>query len=331
MQDVLFSIIVPFYNVENFIRDCCISLKKQSFSNFEAIFIDDGSKDKSLEILKKEIGKDSRFKIIYQLNQGQAVARNNGLRNSIGKYILYLDSDDYLSDNLLETLYSVLNQNKYEVIQFNYNLVDLKGNFIKASSLQSVFNKLYGINLNKNSSFNINLIKRNCFVDLVPNCWTRCYSKEFLLKNNIEFPRTPFEDSVFANKVLLKAKSIFYIDKSLYNYRTRDGSTMSSKSRKVLDVFKNVEIMRTFLEENKLIDSFKRQLDNYELFQVATAVACLPCSSRKEFSEICRKKMSFRQYLSIRYLLFPKKSLLRFFSIFYWVYKLNKHKWKWNI
>lgn len=331
MKNAFFSVIVPFYNVENFIRDCCLSLKNQSFSNFEAIFIDDGSKDKSLDILKDEIGEDSRFKIIYQLNQGQAVARNNGLRNSSGKYILYLDSDDYLSDNLLETLYFVLNQNMQEVIQFNYNFVDLEGNFVKASSLRNSFKRLYGIDLNKISSFNINLIKGNCFVDLVPNCWTRCYSKEFLLKNNIEFPSTPFEDSVFANKVLVKAKSIFYIDKALYNYRTRNGSTMSSKSIKVLDVFKNVEIMRAFLEESKLIDSFKKQLDNYELFQVATAVACLPLSLRKEFVEICQRKMSFKQYVSIRYLLFPSKSVLRFFSIFYWAYKLNKHKWKWNI
>ncbi len=330
MQNSFFSVIVPFYNVENFIRDCCLSLKNQSFSDFEAIFIDDGSKDKSLDILKDEIGKDSRFKIIYQLNQGQAVARNNGLHNSSGKYILYLDSDDYLSNNLLETLHSVLNHNKQEVIQFNYNLVDLDGKFIKASSLRNSIKRLYGIDLKESSSFNINLIKENCFVDLVPNCWTRCYSKEFLLKNNIAFPSTPFEDSVFANKVLVKAKSIYYIDKALYNYRTREGSTMSTKSRKVLDVFKNVEIMRAFLEENKLIDSFKKQLNNYELFQVATAIACLPFSLRKEFVEICKRKMSFKQYLYIRYLLFPQKSILRFFSIFYWLYKLNKHKWKWN-
>lgn len=331
MQNIFFSVIVPFYNVENFIRYCCISLKEQSFQNFEAIFIDDGSKDKSLEIFKEETVNDSRFKIISQQNQGQAIARNNGLLNAKGEYIVYLDSDDYLSNNMLEELYSVLKIEKHEVVQFNYNLVDLHGKLQKSFSLRNSLKKLYGVDLNEINLFNINCIKRNCFVDFVPNCWTRCYSKEFLLQNNIDFPNTPFEDSVFANKILVKARSIFYIDKFLYNYRSRDGSTMSSKSSKVLDIFKNVEIMYTFLKENKLIDSFKEQLDNYELYQVATAVACLPSSLKKDFGKICKQNMSLKQYLYIKYLIFPNKSFFRFFSFFYWVYKLNKHKWKWNI
>ena len=327
MSDLI-SVIIPVYNVENFIKDCCISLKKQSFSNFEAIFIDDGSNDRSIEVLKEEIGDDLRFKIFSQKNAGVSAARNNGISYAKGEYLLFIDSDDFISVELLKELNDILLSYKYEVIQFNYNLVNLNGHLIQSVSLREIYKKIYGKDLIKNNPFNINLIKNNCFVDFVPNCWTRCYSKEFLLKNNINFPNTLFEDSVFSNKVLVKADSIFYIDKNLYNYRTRAGSFMHSKTTKVLDVFKNVEDLRFFLEENNLSASLKKQLNNYELFQVATAVACLPSSFIVEFDNQCKKNMSIKQYLSIKYLIFPQKSILRFFSVFYWFYKLNKRKWK---
>ncbi len=329
MKDVFFSIIVPFYNVENFIRDCCISLKNQSFSNFEAIFIDDGSKDKSREILEKEIINDPRFKIISQENAGLPEARNNGMSYANGEYLVFVDSDDFVSVDLLKELNSILSICKYEVVQFNHNLVNLNGKLIKKFSLREKYKKIYGKDLIENNPFNVNLIKNNCFVDFIPNCWTRCYSREFLIKNKIKFPNTLFEDSVFSNKVLVKAEAIFYIDKNLYNYRSRDGSIMNSKTTKVLDIFKNITNIRVFLEENNLNISFKKQLDNYELFQVATAVACLPPAFNKKFDKECRQNMSIKQYLSIKYLIFPQKSILRFFSIFYWLYKLNKHKWKW--
>ena len=320
MQNIFFSVIVPFYNVENFIRDCCISLKEQSFQNFEAIFIDDGSKDKSHEILQKEVCNDSRFRIITQENTGLPGARNNGMSYAKGEYFVFIDSDDFVSKDLLKELHAVLSVCKYEVVQFNFNLVDITGNFIKSISLREKYKKIYGKDLIENNPFNVNLIKRNCFVDFVPNCWTRCYSRSFLFQNDIIFPNTLFEDSVFSNKVLLKADSIFYIDENLYNYRTRNGSIMNSKTTKEIKVF---------LDKNNLSISFQKQLDNYELFQVATAVACLPSSFKSEFDKICRQNMSIKQYLSIKYLIFPNKSILRFLSIFYWIYKLNKHKWKW--
>ena len=315
MKDIFFSVIVPFYNVENFIKDCCISLKEQLFQNFEAIFIDDGSKDKSLEILKKEVCNDSRFRIISQENTGVPIARNNGMSYAKGKYLIFLDSDDYVSVDLLSELYSVLSRQKYEVVQFNYNLVDFKGNLIKLMSLREKYKKIYGKDLLENNPFNVNLIKRNCFVDFIPCCWSRCYSRKFLLQNKIDFPNTLFEDGVFCNKVILKAEAVFYINKALYNYRTRNGSIMHSKTTKVLDIFKNVEIMRTFLKENNLSISFKKQLDNYELFQVATALPCIPLSFYSEFDRNCRKKMSLKQYLSIKYLISSNRTFLKFMSI----------------
>ncbi len=329
MRQILFSIIVPFYNVEKYIRDCLISLKKQSYQNFEVIFVDDGSKDNSYNILESEIGNDTRFKILKQQNTGLPIARNNGMSLAKGEYILYVDSDDFVSPNLLTTLSNVLSERDYDVVQFDHNLVDMEGRFIKSLSISEKLKKIYGIDLVENNLFNIDLVKENCFVDIVPNCWTRCYSRSFLKKNKIDFSDTPFEDSVFTNKVIVKANSIFYINEFLYNYRTRDGSIMNSKSNKVFNVFKNVEILKSFLKQNNLYSSYKKQLDNYELFQVAAAVACLPKSSFPEFKNLCKEKLSFKQYIFIKYLLSPRKSIFRFVSPSYWLYKINKHKWKW--
>jgi glycosyltransferase involved in cell wall biosynthesis len=102
------SIIVPIYNVENYLERCLNTICKQSYNNLEIILLDDGSSDNSLEIYKRVKDKDSRVKVISQINQGVSVARNAGLDVATGEYIAFVDSNDYIHPEMYERLYLLL-------------------------------------------------------------------------------------------------------------------------------------------------------------------------------------------------------------------------------
>lgn len=113
MEDDLVSIIVPVYNVEKYIKDCLNSIENQTYKNIEVILVDDGTTDKTIEIIRDEFLPDERFKLISQENMGVSAARNNGISNSNGKYIVFVDSDDWVAPDYIEYLYSLIK--KYNV------------------------------------------------------------------------------------------------------------------------------------------------------------------------------------------------------------------------
>ena len=100
----MISVIVPIYNVEKYLEECLDSIKNQTYSNIEVILVNDGSTDKSKDICERYCKEDTRFKLINQANQGQSVARNNGVAASAGKYIAFVDSDDIIRHDYLEEL-----------------------------------------------------------------------------------------------------------------------------------------------------------------------------------------------------------------------------------
>ena len=104
------SIIIPVYNVEPYIRKCILSVQKQSLENFEAIIINDGTEDQSIEIIQDIIRDDQRFTIIHQANQGSGIARNTGLNHAKGEYLCFLDSDDFLDIHFLEYLHTKITE-----------------------------------------------------------------------------------------------------------------------------------------------------------------------------------------------------------------------------
>ena len=99
------SVIIPMYNVRPYIEDCLLSLKRQTFGDFEALCVDDGSTDGTLEAARKAGGDDARFSFLSQANEGQSAARNAGIARATGKYVVFLDSDDYYEDRALQMLF----------------------------------------------------------------------------------------------------------------------------------------------------------------------------------------------------------------------------------
>ena len=118
------SVIIPIYNVKNYLSDCMDSLTAQSFSDSEFICIDDGSTDDAYRIVESYVKKDKRFKLIRQKNKGLAKTRNVGIQNAQGKYIVFLDADDYLMNgNVLDRLYRKAEENHLEILSFETELL----------------------------------------------------------------------------------------------------------------------------------------------------------------------------------------------------------------
>ena len=189
----LISIIVPCYNMEKKIKKCICSIKKQSYKNFEAILIDDGSKDKTKEIIKKNIKNDKRFKYVYKKNGGVSSARNKGIEKAKGKYICFIDSDDYVEKNYLKELYKCLIENDSDVSACYFNRI-----YDKKSVINRVDNE-------------IDLLK-------FPAPWNKLYKTELFKKNNIKFPVGKwYEDLCVSSEILFKLNKVSIVNKPLYN------------------------------------------------------------------------------------------------------------------
>src|SRR5690625_3677419 len=143
MKKPLVTIIIPVYNVEKYIAECLNSVIRQTYSNIEVIIINDGSNDNSYEIIESYSKKYNNLKIIDQENKGQSVARNVGLTKAKGKYIYFLDSDDYIKDITIENLVSKMEENNLDLIRFSAEVIYDKNIKYKPSNynLEKYFKK----------------------------------------------------------------------------------------------------------------------------------------------------------------------------------------------
>ena len=219
-----FSIIIPVFNVEKYLPDCLESVIRQSFPDWEAICVDDGSTDGSNSILMDFAARDKRIKIVSQRNSGTAAARNTGIREAQGDYIFFLDSDDWLEPDSLQVLAARLNGE--DILCFGgKRYFESSGSFHPADQLQE---KTYtkGIDyFNENA-----LLPRDfAFVCVV----LRVYDREFLLRNGLFFDEdVSFEDNLWVPITLYFARSVTVIPDVLYIYRIRQGSKMEDVSLK---------------------------------------------------------------------------------------------------
>lgn len=212
-----FSIIIPVYNVEKYLKKCLLSLLHQTYSDFEVLIIDDGSTDNSIKIINEYTKKDSRFSIYEQVNSGQGSARNNGIRRAKGDYILFLDADDYLALDALRKLSNKISQSSSDVISFNC-IID--HGIIKKKSI-----------LNDGFHGHFNAIKDSSILTVPSNSTARIVKRELLLNNNIYFnENVMYEDIGFTIKVMAYAKDVLFIDDCLYFYVQRPSSTMHTNS-----------------------------------------------------------------------------------------------------
>ena len=228
------SIIVPVYQVEKYIRQCVDSILAQTFTDFELILVDDGSKDKSGQICDEYARMDTRVKVIHKENGGLSDARNKGMDQASGKYFMFVDSDDYIAPTMIECLYkSILNENA-DIAVCNYLYYfenDRKKNF--ATNIKSEVLSGAEIFYNRKN-------ERNYGIWTV--AWNKLYKSEVF--GNIRFRLGKYhEDEFWANDIYQMDIKVIMIPECLYYYRQRDNSIMGKKS-----IARNLDILEAFQE-----------------------------------------------------------------------------------
>lgn len=220
----LISVIVPAYNEEKRIKKCVDSILNQTYENLELIVINDGSTDNTVDVLKSI--KDKRLKIISIKNHGQGYARNLGIKKSSGSLITFVDSDDYISNNMIEKLYSNLQDNKSDISVCN--ILKVIGNDeIPFKNFETFFD-----------DNNINYMISH------PGPVGRLYKKNLFVDNNIKFlENCIYEDLGTIPLLGLYAKKISYINDCLYFYIIRANSSMNQLkyTTKLEDIFKVID------------------------------------------------------------------------------------------
>lgn len=222
-----YSIIIPVYNVEKYLKQSIQSVLDQSYEDFEVILIDDGSTDKSPAICDELAEKDERIKVIHKQNGGVSSARNEGIRQAKGDYILFLDADDWYDTKLLENCLPYT-EKELNAFYFNYAKIYKNGEQVVKINYNNMVLNLY--NEQGVENYKKLLWKGGEFTCVI---WNGCYNRSFILKNNLFFDtRYGLSEDVLYNIILF-----LYIDKYLvidfvgyYYNRTNENSVCNTKS-----------------------------------------------------------------------------------------------------
>lgn len=255
MADI--SIIVPIYNAEKFIKKCVDSLLNQTKKELEFILINDGSTDKTHDILKTY--KDKRIKYFKNKNQGIGKTRNFGIEKATGKYIIFIDSDDYIEPTTCEELYNKAIKEKADVVVCDFFKVYDDGS-------------IEDINL---PSFKTSKLKDNpnILIDINLSPWNKIYSTKLIKDNNIRFAEgIKYEDVPFVSEALDRANRIAKLDKKLNYYVIHGNSETTVRDKRIFDILKIVDMIRKYFKNktymNDIVDKLTvRIVTNYNIQQ----------------------------------------------------------------
>ena len=215
------SVIIPVYNAEKTIERCLDALINQSFKDFEVICVNDGSKDKSQELLNRYAQKDLRIKVFNQENSGPAKTRYNAIEKACGEYLMFCDIDDWYEPTMLEEMYSTIIDKKVDLVMCNANIIDLANGAIQKDVYKNYIKlKHFGSAIITPSSYkNINVL-----------LWNKIFKKELLEKHGIFYPQKyEHDDAMFVHKYCLFAKNYYGLNKTLYNYVIGNAESIMGK------------------------------------------------------------------------------------------------------
>lgn len=235
------SIIMPVYNVEKYIKQSIESVINQTYNNLEIILVDDGSTDFSGEICDEYSKKDNRIKVIHTENRGLSCARNTGLDNATGKYIMFIDSDDFFEKNSCEVLYNEIENKKADYVIGNYIHTTHEGKKWK--------NPLFNQKIYDNFKLSITDYKKSIFV-MNSVVWNKIFKREFIEKNKLRFVPGAFaEDAIFSTYCYVHTNKSYYISDVVYNYRQNQvNKSISTNCTK--DYFKKLNASYKLIFQN---------------------------------------------------------------------------------
>lgn len=290
------SIIVPVYQVEKYIEQCIQSILAQTFTDFELILVDDGSKDNSGKICDEYAVKDSRVRVFHQENSGVAAARNNGIKNSNGEYICFVDADDWIDNTMLEHCVFCIKENCADILRHGH-ITELWKNEKCVSEKRMSAPDFAKLLTHSQIADEMEKFWRNCSNYV----WNYFFKKKVV--ENIEFPNIKIsEDHIFVLSALEKCEKICFLHEEPYHYSMRMGSSanrwqetgiecqldMVNACYRFMDSFGIKTERKTKLMSSMLLDAY-----SYSIY-----LLCFP-QCKMSFKEKSQKINSVREALQI--------------------------------
>lgn len=205
----LISIIIPVYNVKDFVGKCLDSIARQKYENLDIVIVDDGSTDGSGKICDEFAALDKRMRVFHKKNGGLSDARNFGIRKAKGEIIAFIDGDDFVSEDFVGAVYEEMTKSDADIVVCGYNLVKPKKEVMSGEEAT------------------VKLLTQQENMDIV--AWNKLYKKSLFVDNDIWFPKgKKHEDTLTTYKVLSKAGRVAYLDEALYCYVERGDSIMKT-------------------------------------------------------------------------------------------------------
>ena len=237
------SIVVPVYNVEKYVDRCLRSLVTQTLQDIEIIIVNDGSQDKSEKIIEKYV-KENKNKIKYyeKSNGGLSSARNYGLEYATGKYIAFLDSDDYVESNMYEEMYNLAKKENADMVECDYIWEWEFG--------KKIFDK------RREYKTKEDMMKKPRVI-----AWNKIYKRELINKYKIRFPEDLiYEDLEFFLKLLPHLNKISYINKYFVHYIQREDSITNKQTEKIENIFKILDNIFDYYKEQNIYYKYEKEL-----------------------------------------------------------------------
>ncbi len=264
MINPVVSVIVPVYNVENYLSECIESIIKQSLKDIEIILVNDGSTDNSFEICNKYAELDNRIIVIDKKNEGSASSRNSGIDIAKGKYISFVDADDVISQFIFEKLVNKAEETDAEMVVCNH--------FRKYESEIILQNKWMKEDLIFENKEDINILQKQLLIKgykakwprffFFGAPWARIFKREFIIENNILFPFNVriMQDGIFNLYALEKTNKIVFLKEPLYYYRVFADSISNKINNKIITYLE-----ATFREEQLFANRYKSEDIDFQM------------------------------------------------------------------
>jgi len=275
------SVILPVFNSEEFVRKSIESVLAQTFEDFELIIVNDGSTDSSKDII--DSFKDDRIRLINQSNQGPGAARNNALKIAQGRYVMYLDSDDWFTSNALEVAYGEIT--KFDADMTFFKMINFDGeryyenDWFELKTLQSFKNRTFKPIETPGSIF-----------DLSVGVCQKIYNRSFLDRIDARFPEGIFfEDMPFFYYVYLKAERISIVNRHLYVRRKHTSSITNVVDEKFFDTVPAGQVLMRIFIENGWYDAYKFDLLAYKINGPRFALRDMPLKYKSHMFDLIKK------------------------------------------
>ena len=332
MSNPKISVIVPVYNVEEFLENCLDCVCNQTFEDIEIICINDGSTDSSPDILQSYAKKDSRIRVYNQENKGLGFVRNIGMEYASGDYIYFIDSDDYLALNTLELAYDNITSNDADMVIFKYKFCRDGGEFILGRF--DIDKQFPDVDFN-NFTISYKSIKNHVLFGSSPP-WHKLFKRDFLNKyDDLVFPlNIAYEDLFFHVKSILRASSISILPEYLYYYKEDNPSSITNDPKNHIDIFRHINMIREFLEKEGFMEEFKTDFKAFKVNQimyhfVPPFTEEFYVKAKEELVDVEPFDRTFVDGINYdKYLLFKSTDSLIEFSNAYYIKEINRLDYK---